>query len=160
MRQERPETVGLCFVCLQSFKGWGLRKWKPAQIADGANCLLQTKDKQRPLSNHCTTHQWLVYLANISLWNASSHPLRCQCNHLCSCERRHSLTVWASLHGLSYQCLTFVLVFDPQKSILFSFCGALCAAAGWMNWCAAEILSTVLFFFLKKEKGIYLWECK
>lgn len=50
------------------------------------------------------------------------------------------LTVWGLLNGLSYQCLTFVLVFYPQKNILFLFCGPV-YAAGRVIKCAAEILS-------------------
>lgn len=50
-------------------------------------------------------------------------------------------------NGLSYQCLTFVLVFDPQKIILFLCCGPLYTAAGTVVRCAAETLST------QKEKG-------
>lgn len=67
----------------------------------------QRTDKDS-FSCHWTTHQWLVCLANISLWNASSHPLMCQCSHPCSCERTSSPYQWL-LGGCSVASYTDAL---------------------------------------------------
>lgn len=111
----------------------GFQRWRTEKIKswEGRNVLSQTKDKWRPPLQ--------------SLYNT---PVTSFCLFVtCAAVRGVAhclfvlLTVWGLLNSLSYQCLTFVLVFDPQKCILLLFCGPLYTAAGGVIRCAAQILS-------------------
>lgn len=103
---------------------WIWRVLMLGPIVDGVKCSVTNEGRTKtPLYNHCTTHQWLVYLANIILKPASSHPRACQCRHLCSCERTSSLYCW--LFGgrpvaSHYNALHLYLCFIHREAFRFN----------------------------------------
>ena len=132
MWRDRKQSVFVLCVCwVSKMEDWENKSW------EGQNVLSKSKDKWRPPLQ--------------SLYNTpvTSFSLFVTCAAVRGVARCLFvlLTVWGLLNGLSYQCLTFVLVFDPQKCILLLFCGPLYRAAGRVIRCAAQILS-------KKKKAL------